>query len=57
MFVGAIGGAIGSPLAGAIFDARGSYFVAFLICTGLNVVAIILSIVLLRSRDKEAPVH
>jgi len=57
MFIGAIGGAIGSPLAGAIFDTRGSYFVAFLICTGINVVAIILSIVLLRSRDKEVPVQ
>jgi len=55
MFIGAIGGAIGSPLAGAIYDSRGNYQLAFLICIGLGVAAVVLSVFLLRSAKEEMP--
>jgi len=47
------GGAIGSPLAGYIFDITGSYSLAFIICIILCVLAIILSLILLRTKDEE----
>ncbi len=49
----ALGGAIGAPLAGSIFDVTGSYRLAFLICVGFSVLAIILSLILLRSKVEE----
>lgn len=49
MLGGALGGAIGSPLAGAIFDNSGNYQWAFRICLMLLVLAIISSVALLRS--------
>jgi MFS family permease len=53
MFMGSIGGAIGSPLAGAIFDATGDYQNAFFICAGFAALAIILGIILLRIKIKK----
>jgi MFS family permease len=44
--IGALGGATGPPLAGAIFDARGSYQLAFIIAIGMGCVAIILAFIL-----------
>ena len=54
MFVGSVGGAIGAPLAGSIFDVTGSYRLAFLICIIMAALAIFLSLILLRSKGKEA---
>jgi OFA family oxalate/formate antiporter-like MFS transporter len=45
-----IGSAAGRTLAGTIFDMTGSYKIAFLLCTVLAVMAIIISMLLLRSR-------
>ena len=53
MFLGTIGGAIGVPLAGRIFDATESYSLAFLICVIIGVLTIILSLILLRSKSIE----
>jgi MFS family permease len=47
--LGAVGGATGPPLAGAIFDARGSYFYAFILCAGIALAALVLSLLLHRS--------
>jgi len=47
-----IGIALAPPLAGAIFDATGRYTDAFIICLGLVSMAFILSLVLLRLKDK-----
>lgn len=46
----AIGAASGAPLAGSIFDVTGSYSLAFLISTIISVLAIILSLILLRAK-------
>ncbi len=46
MLSGSLGGAIGPPLAGAIFDNSGSYLWAFRICLILLVLAIICSVAL-----------
>ena len=46
----ALGSASGAPLAGSIFDVTGSYRLAFLICIALCTLAIILSLILLRSK-------
>ncbi len=51
-FMGAVGGAIGSPLAGHIFDVTGSYDLAFIICIIISALAFILSMILWRSRGK-----
>jgi MFS family permease len=51
--MGTVGGALGAPLAGTIFDVTRSYSLAFLICVMLGVVAIILSLVLLRYKVRE----
>ncbi len=53
-FLGMIGSALGAPLAGIIFDVRGSYSLAFLICVVLCALATILSLVLLRSEGKRS---
>ncbi|HEY90745.1 MAG TPA: MFS transporter [Dehalococcoidia bacterium] len=53
MVMGSIGGAVGPPLAGGIFDANGSYHWAFIICLVLSTLAFILSIFLLRSGAEE----
>jgi len=50
----ALGSASGAPLAGSIFDVTGSYRLAFLICVVLCMLAIILSLILLRSKVEEA---
>jgi len=52
-FLATIGGALGAPLAGSIFDVTGSYSFAFLISVMVNALAIILSLTLLRSKGKE----
>jgi len=46
IFIGAIGGTIGSVLAGYIFDITGSYQLAFLICAGVSAIGLILSLLL-----------
>ena len=43
VFLLTIGGAIGPVMAGGIFDARGSYDLAFLACTAVSVVGLILT--------------
>ncbi len=48
LLIGTVGGALGAPLAGIIFDMTESYSLAFSICIALCVMAIILSVVLLR---------
>lgn len=50
MFYGTIGGALGAPLAGSIFDRTGSYSLAFLISVIIGVLAIILSLILLKAK-------
>ena len=45
-----IAGAAGAPLAGIIFDVTGNYRLALLICIALSALAIILSLILLRSK-------
>ena len=52
MLLGSIGGALGTPLAGAIFDATGSYRTAFVICLALVALAIILSVLLMRGQGR-----
>jgi len=54
MFFSTIGGALGAPLAGYIFDVTGSYNSAFLICIILCALSIFLSLFLLRSKAVEA---
>ncbi len=56
MLFGYSGMALGPILAGSIFDASGSYSIAFITCIILGVVAILMSILLLRSKTyKESP--
>ncbi len=50
-FLGTIGGALGAPLAGSIFDVTRSYHLAFLICVIIGVLATILSLILLKVKD------
>lgn len=45
-FITTAGGAIGSLMAGSVFDITGSYRVAFLICAALSIIGIILSALL-----------
>jgi len=40
---GTIGGAIGPLLAGWLFDINGSYQLAFLLCTALSIIALVLA--------------
>lgn len=51
-FYDTAGGVIGPPLAGSIFDATGSYSLAFLISVMLGVLAIILSLALLKVKGR-----
>jgi len=50
--LGRLGEAIGAPLSGSIFDITGSYKLAFLIGIGICTLAVILSLVLLKSKGK-----
>jgi len=50
MFFITVGMALGPPLAGAIFDVTGSYTLAFLICAVICVLAVILSLILLKAK-------
>ena len=50
MFISLIGGALGAPLAGSIFDVTGGYTLAFLICVIVGVLAVILSLILLKAK-------
>ena len=50
MFLGTVGGAIGPPLAGSIFDVTGGYNLALLICVIIGALAIILSLILLKAK-------
>lgn len=50
--LGTIGGALGSPLAGYIFDAAKDYGIAFAISVAMGIIAVILSLVLLRHKDR-----
>ncbi len=50
MFFGTIGGALGPPLAGSIFDVTGGYNLALLICVIIGALAIIFSLILLKAR-------
>ena len=52
LLFGMIGGSIGPIVAGYIFDATGGYRLAFLISMALCAVAVLLSLVLLRSRNR-----
>lgn len=49
---GTLGGALGAPLAGYIFDVTGSYTSAFLIGIVLSALSVILSLVILRRKGK-----
>ena len=49
MLLGTIGGAIGAPIAGSIFDVTGGYSLALLICVIIGALAIILSLILLKA--------
>jgi len=51
VFCGTIGGALGTPLAGSIFDATGDYGLAFLICVIICALVIVLSLILLRAQS------
>ena len=56
-FVSTAGEAVGAPLSGTIFDISGSYWLAFLICTVICAVAVILSLVLLRYKSKASMIN
>jgi MFS family permease len=47
-----IGGASGPPLAGVIFDRTGEYQPTFIICLGLSLAALVLSILLSRVKER-----
>ncbi|MBI4765908.1 MAG: MFS transporter [Deltaproteobacteria bacterium] len=51
-----IGGAAGPPVAGTIFDRTGAYQPTFIICLGLSLAALVLSILLSRFKEKEGAV-
>ncbi len=53
---GTIGGSIGPFLAGTIFDVTGSYHIAFLICVIFAALAMMLSLILLRSKSYQATI-
>ncbi len=50
--LGTVGGSLGSPLAGYIFDVSGSYRVAFLISVMIGIIGISLSLILLRQKGR-----
>ncbi len=49
IFYGTIGGALGAPLAGSIFDITGSYSLAFVICVIVSGLASIFTLILLKT--------
>ena len=56
LLLGTIGGSLGAPLAGAIFDKTGNYSLGFLICIMLGVLAIVLGLILLRYKIRKGNV-
>jgi MFS family permease len=52
---GTLGGAIGPPLAGTIFDTTGNYRWALIICVVLSGLAALLSLILLRTKEVLPP--
>jgi MFS family permease len=48
MMLGTIGGSIGAPLSGAIFDATGNYDIAFIVGAGIGVMSMMASLLLIR---------
>jgi len=52
MLFGTLGGALGAPLAGYIFDVTRSYHIAFIICLIISGLALILSLIILRTHGK-----
>lgn len=57
MFMGNIGGAIGGPLAGAIFDAARKYDIAFYLCIAAAAAGLAVAVVLLRLARPKVAVH
>lgn len=53
LLFGTTGGALGSPLAGYIFDVRGDYRVAFITSVIIGILAIVLGLTLLRYKKEE----
>ena len=51
ILLGTLGGAIGAPMSGLVFDLTGSYNTAFIIGAGIGVVMIIFSLLLLRYKQ------
>ncbi len=51
MFISTIGGALGAPVAGSIFEVKGSYDLVLLVSVIVSALALILSLVLLRSKE------
>ncbi len=58
-FILGIGGAVGPVLAGSIFDITGSYNPAFLVCSALSVISLILALCLAPATavNRQNPVH
>jgi len=52
LFLGMLGGTIGAPLSGFIFDVTGSYRIAITVATGMGGLATVFSLVLLRYRAR-----
>ncbi len=50
LLLGTIGGAIGTPMSGLIFDLTGSYDIAFIIAAGVSMLTIVSSLLLRRYR-------
>ena len=50
---GTVGGALGPPIGGDIFDTTGGYSLAFLICVIISALSILLSLLLLRYKGKK----
>ena len=55
LLAGTLGGSIGSPLAGFIYDVSKSYEIAFITGASIGLAAIILSVALLRLKPRETP--
>jgi len=51
--LGITGGSIGSPLAGYIFDITGGYEPAFILCIIFSALTVILSLILLRTKENQ----
>jgi cyanate permease len=52
-----IGGAIGPWLAGYIFDNRGSYTWAFILCLGAIIISLLISMTLKPPKTKDQSLH